>query len=311
MAYRLAADEPIDNGLRRIFLEEIQKVRIALDDQTKTAEQRVFKARKRLKRARSVVRLLKRPLGTKTQVRIADALRTVGRALALSRDADMLVTTADFLTENAAPTRRPIFAALGDKARLRVERIRNNAHTDMEDCRMLMRAAEADAQRLPLVFDAGTVFDEAFQRVYGRGRAYLQVASRTGQAEAFHDWRKYVKQRWHLSLLLREKRSADFADVIADLSQLGKVLGLDHDLAVLEQIVMASPTLVSPLKNRRLVRDTARRQQKTLRRRALTLARTLYRDPTDKAAALFASAYTIPEDLTPAMPPVRAACPAE
>ncbi len=311
MAYRLAADEPIDNGLRRIFLEEVGKVRVALDDETKTAEQRVFKARKRLKRARSVVRLLKRPLGAKTQTRVADTLRTVGRALALSRDADMLVTTADFLTESAAPTRRPIFAALGDKARQRVERIRNNAHTDMENCRMLMRAAEADAQRLPLVFDAETVFDEAFQRVYGRGRAYLQVASRTGQAEAFHDWRKYVKQRWHLSLLLREKRSADFADVIADLSQLGKVLGLDHDLAVLEQIVMASPTLVSPLKNRRLVRDTARRQQKALRRRALALARTLYRDPTDKAAALFASAYAIPEDLTPAMPRVREVCPAE
>lgn len=311
MAYRLAADEPIDTGLRRIFLEEIGKVRVALDDETKTAEQRVFKARKRLKRARSVVRLLKRPLGTKTQTRVADTLRSVGRALALSRDADMLVTTADFLTEHAAPTRRPIFAALGDTARQRVERIRSTAHTDMETCRMLMRTAEADAQRLPLVFDAETVFDEAFERVYGRGRAYRQVASRTGQAEAFHDWRKYVKQRWHLSLLLREKRSADFADVIADLSQLGKVLGLDHDLAVLEGIVMASPTLVSPLKNRRLVRDTARRQQKTLRRRALALARSLYREPTDKAAVLFASAYAIPEDLTPAMSPVREVCPAE
>jgi len=291
MPYRLAADEAIDKGLRRIFLEEITKVRRALDDEVKTVEQRVFKARKRLKRARSVVRLLKLPLGPKTKDRIADTLRGVGKALSPARDADVLVASAITLAEAAGSDKAPVFEVLIANLKARADIIHSRLHADMDGSRAAMRAAEADAQRLPLKFPAETVLDTAFERVYGRGRAYRQIAVQTGRAEAFHDWRKFAKQRWHLSLLVRELRGPDFADTIASLSALGKLLGTDHDYAVLEDICRRRPTLSGPVKYRRQIRNTIRAQQADIRKKALLLADTLYADDVETALEAFQSAY--------------------
>lgn len=302
MPYRLAVDEAIDKGLRRIFLEEITKVRRALDDEAKTVELRVFKARKRLKRARSVVRLLKLPLGAKTQGRLAETLRGVGKALSPARDADVLVASATSLAEAAGPDQAPVFDVLITNLKARADIIHSRLHTDMEGSRAAMRAAEADAQRLPMKFPAETVLDTAFERVYGRGRAYRQIAMQTGRAEAFHDWRKFAKQRWHLSLLVRERRGPDFADTIASLSELGKLLGTDHDYAVLEDICRRRPALSGPVKYRRRIRTTIQAQQAGIRERALLLAEALYDDDLETALKAFQSAYESPQDPAMAIP---------
>jgi len=303
MAYRLSADEEIDTGLRRIFHEEITKVRAALDDERKTEEARIFKARKRLKRARSVVRLLKAPLGAKTQKRLAEALREIGRALSPARDADVLVATVGKLAEAAGEQHAPAFAALTDTLARRAHRVRTRTGADMEACRAALRAAEADAQRLPVRFAAESLLDTAFERVYGRGRAYQHIAVSTGQAEAFHDWRKYAKQRWHLSLLVREKRAEGFAEVIAHLSELGKILGADHDYAVLETVCRNRPALAGPVRHRRVVRDTIRAEQRGLRKRALALAEALYDDTTEEALTGFRTAYAVRRDAVADEPP--------
>lgn len=299
MAYKLAADEDIDTGLRRIFLEEISKVRRALDDEVKTVEQRVFKARKRLKRARSVVRLLKVPLGSKTQTRLADTLRGVGKALSPARDADVLVASARTLATTAKPEHADIFGGLVTNLEARADIVRSRLHTDMDQGRSAMRAAEADAQRLPLKFAAETVLDTAFERVYGRGRAYRQIAIQTGRAEAFHDWRKFAKQRWHLSLLVRNLRHPDFAEVIAQLSQLGKLLGTDHDYAVLEEVCQRRPALAGPIKVRRLIRTQIREQQNLCREQALELANGLYDASVEDALTAFHTAYASPLPIAP------------
>lgn len=300
MAYRLAADEDIDTGLRRIFLEEISKVRRALDDEVKTVEQRIFKARKRLKRARSVVRLLKTPLGAKTQNRLADTLRGVGKALSPARDADVLVASARMLATTANPNHADVFTGLVANMQARADIVRSRLHTDMDRGRSAMRTAEADAQRLPLKFSAESVLDTTFERVYGRGRAYRQIAVQTGRAEAFHDWRKFAKQRWHLSLLVRNLRHPDFAEVIAHLSELGKLLGTDHDYAVLEDLCQRRPALAGPIKVRQLIRTQIRDQQNLCREHALELATDLYDASVEDALKAFHTAYAAPLPIAPA-----------
>ena len=317
MPYRLAADEAIDTGLRRIFLEEIAKVRKALDDESKPAERRIFKARKRLKRARSVVRLLKAPLGSKTQARITETLRGVSRALAPARDADALAATAGQLAQTADPEHRDIYLKLVLNLENRAAMIRSNSTADIEFCRSAMRAAEADAQRAPLRFPAETVLETAFRRAYGRGRVYRRIAVQTGRAEAFHDWRKYVKQRWHLSLLVRELRGEDFAGVVARLAELGKLLGSDHDYAVLEALCRLRPGLVGPVRHRLLVRDAIRNQQRMIRNRALAPAADLYDETIDAAVNRFKTACRVAQPGClgePAADPVSGnceVCPAE
>ena len=291
MPYRLAADENIDTGLRRIFLEEIAKVRRALDNEEKTSEQRIFKARKRLKRARSVVRLLKVPLGARTQDRLAETLRSVGKALSPARDADVLVKSARLLAQAAGTGHDVVFDNLVARLETRAATLHSKLPADLEWCRAAMRAAEADAQRVPLKFPAETLFDAAFERIYGRGRAYRQIAAQTGRAEAFHDWRKYVKQRWHLSLLVRDLRDHQFSETIARLAHLGRLLGIDHDYAVLEDLCHAEPKVAGPVKVRRLVRDTIRKQQRQIREQVLALAGDLYDERMEAALENFQSAY--------------------
>jgi len=143
-------------------------------------------------------------------------LRDQGRALSGARDADVMVETVDALAEhNTRRVRRSHFMAVrasfvsGATGELPAHRVRE-----------LTGAAD----RWPLGGISAETLVEAVTTTYRRGRA---AAAKPATDEDLHEWRKRVKDLWYQARLLSIKR------VARDAKALSKLLGDDHDLAVL------------------------------------------------------------------------------
>ena len=99
MPYRLAQDEGVVQGLRRIASEEIDSAIAHLRKEDEAARDKgIHEARKSIKKLRGLVRILMPGLG-EAGSRENLRLRNTGRALSNLRDAAALIETVETLSE--------------------------------------------------------------------------------------------------------------------------------------------------------------------------------------------------------------------
>jgi CHAD domain-containing protein len=296
---------------------------LAADNGAVSASQAVHEARKALKRLRAVLALLEDQLGEDAVAREADVLRRVGRRLAGSRDAEVMVATLDALTHRH-PKRlagRPAVRAL--RERLAAEResaVRQTAHaaparmlsvSDLQALRVRMSAWQLDPRP-----GIGPL-EPALRRVYRRGlRRFGRARSGRGdRARAMHRWRKRVKdlryvaealarleshQRWRTAVesalpgsARRHKappRKGAFPQRLARRAdKLSEMLGEEHDLTVLQQRVRAEA--MRGRDGDATLLALIRRRRKRLRRRALKRGKKLYARKPGKLVRRVRAAY--------------------
>jgi CHAD domain-containing protein len=109
---------------------------------------------------------------------------------------------------------------------------------------------EPRATELPLAswpLDALTVDDlpKALKRTYARGREAFAVADRDPTAEHLHEWRKRVKDLWYQERLLEETWPGVLKAQAKEAKKLSKILGEDHDLAVLSALLQDDAKLAA------------------------------------------------------------------
>src|SRR5581483_4636329 len=75
--------------------------------------------------------------------------------------------------------------------------------------------------------------EPGLERSYARGRAALAKARRHPTVENLHDWRKRSKDLWYHLRLLKPLSPGIVGGAVKDADKLSKLLGDDHDLAVL------------------------------------------------------------------------------
>ncbi len=87
-----------------------------------------------------------------------------------------------------------------------------------------------------------------------------QAGRKNPNAETLHEWRKRVKDLWHVLELLRNVRPAFFEPRTVQAHELSDLLGDDHDLAVLDSYLDGEHSPVEPDRVRALkARITDRR----------------------------------------------------
>jgi adenylate cyclase len=262
-AFRLAGDEPVGDGVRRIARGQIDA---ALGDLTRGAEG-VHSARKHFKRARSVVRLVRDHLGDDAYRRENEALRDAGRELSGARDSQVMVETLAELAPGDFTALHSALAAEHDHARRQLE----DDTERIDDVAGELRAARERVGSWEVDGELAT----GFERIYRRGRKALKAAHRDDGDEALHDLRKRVKDLWYVSQVVRPaapKRTKKLARRASDLSD---VIGYDHDLAVLQDTARRHAERLTDDERERLD-ELVRRRRAKLRRRALADADRLY-----------------------------------
>jgi CHAD domain-containing protein len=243
MAYRLRRDESVEDGVRRIAIEQIDKALAEIDDDTLDPHDTVHQVRKRCKKLRALARLVRPAFSD--YARVNATFRDAARELSFIRDAQAIVGTFDDLVEHYADAIEDnAFSAIRDELTAR----RNGAQADaaiidrrLARFRDTMTGARAEAAEWRLDVDDGTAVASGAKKTYKRARKAMNAAGDAPTTAAFHEWRKRVKYHWHHAQLLIGCWPRILEPWAKEAHRLANFLGEEHDLAVLHAALLDEP----------------------------------------------------------------------
>jgi CHAD domain-containing protein len=230
VGHKIGKDEDIGAALVRLVREDLSAARTGLRG-SGGAARRVHRARQRLKRARSLLKVLKPALGDNA-LAAKTKIREAARLLAAARDADAAASSARGLraetaVQNGAALDR-LVATLDRQAAAHHSRA-----PAMATAAALIGDAETSLSGFPDDIAGVVLLERALARAYREGSRALRCAEDSLAMPDLHRWRKDVKHLWHLLRLARNRLPTRANRLAGKLEKLGHILGLDHDHAIL------------------------------------------------------------------------------
>lgn len=237
MPYRIKRRDKPAASLLRLLCADLEGVETDLAGSGPRAA-RIHSARQRLKRMRTILRVLK-PAFPDHAVAARQALARAARLLARARDADVAAAGARVLA--ASTSHGDVgFGRIADALDAEAEQA-HALRTPLRDVAVQIAAARVHIDALDTSFDGRALLQRALDRTYAKGRRTMRRAGDTLSTTDLHEWRKSVKAHWHLLRLLRKRLPRRVHRRAPDLKELGELLGLDHDHAALAEKLALSP----------------------------------------------------------------------
>lgn len=245
MGYKLRPKEPAAE-VRKVARQGIDKAIEALGAPVAERAEGVHQARKRFKELRALLRLVRKPLGADFKCENR-RLRDLGRALAESRDAAAMLESWDLLAQRFT---EPFAEVAFKQARRRLQDRARRAETTTSGIEE--RIAEVIGELTSLRERVGTwklnakgfdLFAAGVRRTYADGCAELAKVRVDMSDEQLHEWRKRVKDHWYQTRLLTPSWPKLMQLRSDTLKRLADLLGDDHDLAMMRQLMQSEPEL--------------------------------------------------------------------
>ncbi len=273
MALFLERGETLPDGLRRILLDILQDLGNRLRERTpETNDEVIHQLRKRLKRARAVLRLAEGLFKSSVLQGETRAFRDIARLFSDARDAAVLVQTLDELRQD-----EPDDGFL-DLRRHLLER-QGSAMSDLlhDEGPFLSAAQLILASRLRIErAKTRTGPWTGLESIYRAGRKDFRALDDDATPEDWHDLRKQVKLLWHALETLRPIHPAVLNRRVETSEKLAKLLGREHDLFILLDVLGDEAT---PAADRSALAAHIEDERLKCRRQAMALASELYREP--------------------------------
>ncbi len=239
MDYQLNLAVPIGEAVRRVAFSELEHAHTDLASPDRHTG--VHRARKCLKRLRSLLLLMRPGLPEPAYQTLKARVTVIAKSLAPAREAHALYEALGKLGGDAAN-----HAALSHSLREWLLQRREVAERTLEG-----RAAAAMRALLELrpSFAGLAVYPDNFRSVaeglwrsYRGTRRAFHHALASDADDDHHDWRKGVQQHWRHMQLLAPCWPSELTARVGAARSLSQLLGDDHDVALLRQLVSA-PTL--------------------------------------------------------------------
>lgn len=250
--------------LKRLLLQLVDRAVFDVGDLGAHPESALHRLRLRMKKADAMLRLSRGAVRKTVRDRLRQQMRVVKKACGSQRDA---AVTAKLARELGRKLGLQLVLAPFSEARPQARKLR---------ALILQLRRELGEQ----IFD-GLTWDDVrdnYAASYRSGRRRMREAEQTGEVGAFHRWRRRVKALYYQSQALhgflgnpgqRLKRTR----------KLGKLLGREHDLFLLEAATAAqSPD--NPWQ------DAINTRRDKLRPQILALGGRLYKQPAQRFARL-------------------------
>lgn len=233
MAYRFKLQEPLAQEVRRVALGQIDLAEEKLTSKDDIPDA-IHNARRSLKRLRALIRLLRPAIGDAAYRRESERVAGTARLLAGARDVHVMRLTATKLESRFGPlpdgAGKRLNALLAKEAAAIPSDAGKDGRTEalkrLKQMRKFFNGHALD----------GVSFEslaEGLERCYRKGRRGFREAYRKPSDESFHAWRKSVQRHWrHMQLISRAWPEALSARA-DEAKELSRLLGEDHDLAVL------------------------------------------------------------------------------
>ena len=280
MDFRLKLREPLADGLKRVFREQIDAALRLCRHPAKQRGVTVHEVRKHLKKLRAAMRLAVGEVGKNQHAREDRCVREIGRLVSDLRDAQVRLQTLVQLRDEAnKKSEENPFPRLEEL--LSLERESFSAAFDgwqKQAIPKLERAGERLA-KWPLDRISWKQICGAVEKIYKHGQRGLAKTIKKPVPENFHAWRKRVKDLWYQLRILQPLNRTVFEEMAHDADVLGELLGLQHDFDFLmERLEKESGD--------EALRDELAHLQKLIRKRgrrlcrdALELGRRFYAEP--------------------------------
>lgn len=276
MGYKLRPRDPAAE-VRKVARQGFDNAIEALSMPPAERGEGVHQARKRFKELRALLRLVRKPLGADFQ-RENHRLRDLGRELAESRDATAMLESWDAL---AARFPEPFAGNSFKQARRRLQVRATHAESGVADIDARIASVIAELQAAqnridgwPLPAKGFDLFEGGVKRTYADGCAELAKVRRELSDEQLHQWRKRVKDHWYQTRLLAPSWPKLMQLRSDSLKKLADLLGDDHDLAVMHQLMQAQPDLFGDAQQR--LGELIAQRRSELQSAALKLGDELY-----------------------------------
>lgn len=282
MAFRFRKIEAVSDGVRRVVCERIDNAAEQLQATGDEREEGIHQARKRFKEIRAVLRLVRYELGDRYTVENR-WYRDSARSLAQARDAQAVIETWDKL-HDCFPDEfeRKQMAAVRKRLEKRLRRVSASEGVDASDAVLdALTSARDRVQRWPLADEGFAALRPGARRSYAQGQRNYDRALARETDEAFHEWRKRVKDLWYHTTLLRRIWDDVMSVRKRQLKTLSDTLGDDHDLVVLRELMRREPELFGAERQQSRLAGLIDTRQQTLRASARDLGALIYAEEPD------------------------------
>ncbi len=289
--FRLLPGEGLGPGLRRLGIAEIDTAIAGFYDGEEVFGEAVHSARKSMKRIRALLRLIRYEIGERAYRFENVWMRDTARLIAPVRDAAVAVNAVEEMGRMYAPMLADgAFEDLEDKLLVRRDRIEERA---MEDPGLIpvvvanLERARARFESWPTDPDAREIYGSGIRETYDsvsvglvatyrRGRREMVTAYRSPTPVHFHLWRKRSKYLKHQFEILTRIWPEMMIGMSITLDRVSELLGKDHDLAELLQLVSDRPDLCPNPLERSLLSALAQQHRSDLETASRILGRRVF-----------------------------------
>ncbi|WP_209425311.1 CHAD domain-containing protein [Pararhodobacter sp. SW119] len=280
-----SSDRSVETGLRRIARGQLDEARDRLKADLAGDPASVHGLRKATKKLRGLLRLI-RPVCPTARAETA-RLRDAARQIAGLRDAEVMLRTFETLEATLPADAIPPLRALLESRRqqatdpdalIAARRVFSDEIKAMRKrCgRWKIKGQEFDALRPGLT--------ATWRRCRkGAKRARTALGDPGLPADAFHDWRKAVKQHWYQARLLLPIWPELMAPHVEQAGELGELLGDHNDLDVL-LTTLESPRAPAAEPALAALREVVIARRRELAARSVALGSRLFAEPADALA---------------------------
>ncbi len=281
MAYRFKRGEKVEQGAHRIAAEQLDELLAELDDDSISVDERIHSSRKRGKRVRGLLRLVRPALGSIYRAE-NESLRDAARLLSPARDGQIIIAAFDELAQRDAAKDQSIAAAnsIVRDSLLKRRRELVGEPSDLQD--RLVEYRERIAAIRNRIGDwrlkkkGIRAVRQGFQRTYAAAQSAFAIASENGAPDAFHQWRRRVKDHWCHLLLLESLWPQVLQSHSDRVNELAGHLGEANDLAVLLQTLQSNPEELGESEPKKVIVKLVSERQERLRAKAKTLGADLF-----------------------------------
>ena len=292
MGFRLKLREPLPDGLKRVFREQIDAALRLCRHPAKQRGVTVHEVRKHLKKLRAAMRLAVGEVGKNQHAHEDRCVREIGRLVSDLRDAQVRLQTLVQLRDEAnKKSEENPFPRLEEL--LSLERESFSAAFDgwqKQAIPKLERAGERLA-KWPLDRITWKRICGAVEKIYKHGQRGLAKTIKKPVPENFHAWRKRVKDLWYQLRILQPLNRTVFEEMAHDADVLGELLGLQHDFDFLMERLEKESSDEALRDELAQLQKLTHKRGRRLCRDALELGRRFYAEP-PKAFAKRISIFT-------------------
>ena len=243
MAFELAPEQDIRDGVRQVATEQIDRALARFSSKSKGGNA-VHETRKSLKRLRALVHLIKAAIPKSDFKQRQAKLKQIANSLSGVRDIQaMLETMAKLEAWDERAGRGRVVSAIRDH----LEAKRDAAEKALKSSgtvkiRKQLKEVRKDFDEIVFEQNDFKYLASTIEEDYRLARRSFRRAYKLNEDEAFHDWRKYVQRHWRQLLLVAPSWPKALRPNILLARDLSEVLGEDHDLYVLLQYIQSEET---------------------------------------------------------------------